>query len=649
MATDAQATILVVDDNPVTRYSTSRVLRSAGFDVLEAATGGDALRLAARAPDLVVLDVNLPDIDGFQVCRELRRQPVTARTPVVHLSATFVNDINKVQGLDAGADGYLTHPVEPPVLIATVKAFLRTRHAERAMRESEAKFKAVFEQALHGIALISDDLLFLDVNPAMARLIGTEVPAMVGKHLSAFLPVASEDVVEQVACALTQSGQWQGILPLLHHDGHPVDLEWTVSTHSDPNIRVAIIADITARRELEAERERLLASERAARAEAERANATKDEFLAALSHELRTPLNAIVGWSQVLKRMPEGAPDFRRGIDAIERNARVQAQLIADLLDVSRITSGKLNLDVQPFDPAEAVDSAIASMRPMALARNVTIVEALTTPAEPLRWDPARFQQVVWNLLDNAIKFSDTGGTVHLSLTDASDPAAVVLTVRDTGRGIVPAFLPRVFDRFGQEDATTRRTRGGLGLGLAIVKQLVEAHGGTITVHSAGENQGATFVVTMPKAWGWQATDAGGGGTSHPLDGTRVLVVEDDDDARTLVSRVLRDAHAIVCEAADVAQALGELERFDPHVMVSDVGMPRADGYDLIREVRASRPAERLPAVALTAFARDEDRARVLAAGYQRHLAKPLNAIRLLEVVFELAGTVSGHHDRHVG
>lgn len=226
-----------------------------------------------------------------------------------------------------------------------------------------------------------------------------------------------------------------------------------------------------------------------------------------------------------------------------------------------------------------------------------------------------------------------------VDLAESADGSAVVLTVHDTGRGIAAAFLPRVFDRFGQEQVTTRRTHGGLGLGLAIVKHLIDAHGGSISVHSAGENQGATFRVTMPREWGWAAVDgASRSGGAPVFDGTRVLVVEDDDDARILVSRVLRDAGAVVCDVADVAQAMAELDGFDPHVLVSDVGMPREDGFDLMRRVRASRSAERLPAVAFTAFSRDEDRVRLLAAGYQRHLSKPLNAMRLLEVVFELAG-----------
>jgi PAS domain S-box-containing protein len=637
MSAETPPVILVVDDNPATRYSTSRVLRSAGFDIVEAATGGDALTLATRRLDLVVLDINLPDIDGFEVCRELRRRRETANVPVVHLSATFVNDMDKVHGLEAGADGYLTHPIEPPVLIASVKAFLRARQAEVAMRASEAKFKAVFDQALHGIALISDGMMFLDVNPAMARILGHDHDTIVGRHLSAFVPQAFEPSVEAIRTGLPATGSWRGAFPVVHADGRAIDLEWTVSIHSSPDVRLAIVTDVSDRKAIEKERERLLASERAARAEAERANSSKDEFLAALSHELRTPLNAIVGWSQVLKiKVHGGDPEMVQGVAAIERNARVQAQLISDLLDVSRIIAGKLSLDLQSFDPREAVEASIDALRPVAEAQGIAVEMALDPAAPALVWDPARFQQVVWNLLENALKFSEPGGKVRVELVNARD--GLRLSVCDNGRGISPEFLPHIFDRFRQEDATTRRRHSGLGLGLAIVKRLVDAHGAAVTVGSAGEGHGATFTVTMPHVDRRVVSAHEQRRGTPDLHGVRVLVVEDDADARAFVQRVLRDAGAEVCEAGDVASALTLIGTFMPHVLVSDIGMPREDGYDLIRRVReGGYGADVLPAVALTAFAREEDRQRALGAGYQQHLAKPISVTRLLEITADLA------------
>ena len=649
MSAKGSATILVVDDNAATRYSTSRVLRAEGFSVFEAGTGQDALALALGRPvDLVVLDVNLPDLDGFEVCRRLRATAKTSRTPVIHLSATFVNDVDKVQGLDAGADGYITHPVEPPVLVATVNAFLRARRAEDAMRESEAKFKAVFEQALNGIALLSHEMIFLEVNPAMCATLGRPRDQVIGKHISAFHTGASEQRISEISLALDTTGAWRGTLPVLHADGRQIELEWSLSIHSGPGTRLAITTDVTERREIEAERERLLASERAARTEAERANQVKDDFLATLSHELRTPLNAIVGWSQLLKQRVEGGnPEVVAGVHAIERNARVQAQLIADLLDVSRIASGKLQLDRQWFDPAEGIAAAIETVRAAATARGIVIRVDVESHGETILWDSSRFQQVVWNLIDNAVKFSPDDGEVRvrLCLTDTD----VELSVRDQGRGISEEFLPYVFEPFRQEFAGTKRGHGGLGLGLAIVRQLVEAHDGQIKVQSPGEQQGSTFTVRLPRQ-GRQHVPAPAPAASvdiPSLRGIRVLVAEDDDDARLLVRRMLEDAGAQVLAVADVESALAHLDRFGPSVVISDIGLPQQDGYDLIRRIRdRGHTADTLPAIALTAFARDDERARALSAGYQMHLSKPAAPAQLLTVVVALVQRARRHAGR---
>ncbi len=637
-----RAVILVVDDNAPTRYSTARVLRQEGFTVMEAGTGQDALQLAwTEELDLVVLDVNLPDIDGFEVCRRLRASARTVRTPVIHLSATFVNDVDKVQGLDAGADGYITHPVEPPVLVATVNAFLRARRAEDALRESEAKFKAVFEHALNGISLLSHDMIFLEANPAACATFGRDRSQVVGKHISAFSAAGHDDRIVEITAELDATGAWRGTMPVLHADGRLIELEWSVSIHSGPGIRLAITSDVTQRKEAEAERERLLASERAARTDAERANRVKDDFLAALSHELRTPLNAIVGWSQLLKpRLAHAERDVVAGIEAIERNARIQAQLIADLLDVSRVASGKLQIERQWFDPADAVQSAVDTVAATAKARGIEIVVTVAGDREPLLWDPARFQQVVWNLLDNAVKFSPDGGCVDVRLSETA--SHLELAVSDRGKGISADFLPYVFEPFRQEHAGTKRGHGGLGLGLAIVRQLVEAHDGQIAVTSPGDNQGTTFTVRLHRQ-GRQPAQApvqprtATSEAAPSLAGARLLIVEDDDDARILIRRLLEDAGADVCAVADVASALADLDEAPPALLISDIAIPDQDGYDLISQIRArGYDADTLPAIALTAFARSEDRERALAAGYQAHLSKPVAASQLLTVTATL-------------
>jgi PAS domain S-box-containing protein len=644
--TVAPATILVVDDNPASRYATSHVLRSEGFRIFEAGSGQEALALAQQGVDLVVLDVNLPDIDGFEVCRRLRAVPATARTPVIHLSATFVNAADQVRGFEMGADGYITHPVEAPVLIATVNAFLRTRRAEDAMRASEAKFKAVFEQAPSGIALFGDDMLFLDVNPATCAAFGRDADALIGQPLSRLLPTGSLPSLDEIDRELALSGVWRGAFPIVRADGRLVPLEWIVSQHSVAGTRLAILTDISERRAIEADRERLLGTEQAARADAERASRLKDDFLAALSHELRTPLNAIVGWAELLRRRvdPHDA-EMTRGVQAIARNARVQTQLIADLLDISRITSGKLSLDRSWFDPRETIEASVGALGGVAKAREVTIQCDIESTGD-LYWDQARFQQVIWNLLDNALKFSRRGGAVAIRLVDTAD--GLELSVRDEGRGIASEFLPFIFDRFRQEDATTRRQYGGLGLGLAIVKELVESHGGSVSAHSEGADRGALFTVRLQRADApRQATSLGDAAAAPTLQGVRVLVVENDEDSRSLIARMLAQTHAHVHDVADVRSALDALDTFAPDLVVSDIGLPGEDGYDLIRQVRSRGfDAGRLPAIALTAYARSEDRTRALEVGYQRHLVKPVDFTQLIRAATSLVRQGVGRGQR---
>ncbi len=652
MSTENPSSILVVDDNPAGRYATSRVLRAAGFTLLEAATGAEALSLSTGA-DLVVLDVNLPDISGFEVCRHIRSIPHTARLPVIHLSASFVKDTDKVEGLDAGADGYLTHPVEPQVLVATVNAFLRARRAEDEMRKSEAKFKAIFDQALTGILLVSKDLVYLEVNPAMCRLLGRPREEIIGRHHSSFVPASYEHDTVAIAREVEERGSWRGTFPLIRADGKHVELEWSIASHSIPGVRLAIVNDVTDRKAYEAERERLLASERAAREEAERANRLKDEFLATLSHELRTPLNAIVGWSQILKQGKPTDADIAEGIDAIDRNAQSQAQLIADLLDVSRITSGKLRLDVRPIDPAATVQAALATIMPAIQAKGIRLLSNLNPNSGPITGDPDRLQQVIWNLVNNAVKFTPKGGTIQVALERINSHVSIKVT--DNGQGIKPDFLPHIFERFRQENASTTRNQGGLGLGLAIVQHLVEMHGGTTSAYSKGEGHGSTFTVNLPisavhsefppdqPAHETPAFEDGPlpiPSTPFPLTGlrgVRALVVDDDADARAVLKRVLSRHGAEVAEASDVPAALKILSEFAPHVLISDVGIPDRDGYDLIRSVRAKGyTPEQLPAIALTAFARNEDRTLSIRAGFQTHLSKPVAADELLAAVWTL-------------
>jgi len=393
------------------------------------------------------------------------------------------------------------------------------------------------------------------------------------------------------------------------------------------------------------ERKLLLDRERSARAEAERTSQMKDEFLATLSHELRTPLTAILGWAQVLRRGSRGQEDLHRGLETIERNARSQAQLIEDLLDMSRITSGKVLLDMKQLAPTTVVDAAIETVRPAADAKGIRI-ERHYQPAGHVAGDASRLQQVVWNLLSNALKFTPRGGTVSVAIREAE--GHVEITIADTGIGIRPEFLAHVFERFRQADASTTRRHGGLGLGLSIVKHLVEQHGGTVAVGSEGEGLGSSFTVRLPLASGVvRSRPAHAPQRSNrqslpelglrDLNGLRVLVVDDEADARDLVQRILSECNAQVLTAANAEEALAIARQGQLDLLVSDIGMPDTDGFQLLAQVRALRKGSSVPAIALTAFARSEDRLRALESGFLDHVPKPVEPSELIATVARVA------------
>ncbi|KYF74224.1 hypothetical protein BE17_21920 [Sorangium cellulosum] len=432
--------------------------------------------------------------------------------------------------------------------------------------------------------------------------------------------------------------------------------------------RVWILRDITKRRRAEEalqdktrileraadERARLLETERASRAELERVSVMKDEFLATLSHELRTPLNAILGWSELLLEQSGDAAELRQGLETIARNARAQAQLIEDLLDMNRIISGKVRLDVQRTDLAAVVDAAVDSVRPSVEAKGIRLRKVIDPLAGPVSGDPNRLQQVVWNLLSNAVKFTPRGGKIDVLLERVS--SHIEITVHDSGVGIAPELLSQIFERFRQADSSTTRRFGGLGLGLSIVKQLVELHGGTVHAESSGAGQGSTFVVCLPLHVVREAPER-----EHPttakaipprqgeiaLAGIKVLVVEDEPDARELLKWVLARSKADVVTASSATEGFDLVRTAHPDVVVSDIGMPGKDGYQFMREVRSLPPSEggKVPAIALTAFARSEDRTKAMLAGYQVHLAKPIEPRELAATIRSLAGRTGDARD----
>jgi signal transduction histidine kinase len=400
---------------------------------------------------------------------------------------------------------------------------------------------------------------------------------------------------------------------------------------------------VTEKRVLERERDELLVREREARAEAERANEAKDLFLATLSHELRTPLNAILGWARILNDRTLDRNRLRHALGVIERNANVQLQLINDLLDVSRIISGKLELKTTSLDPVKICEAALDAVRPDLDAKSMTVEKVIDPSVRQILGDPARLQQVVWNLVSNAIKFSATGGKVRLGLRQFA--SQVEILVSDSGRGIPAEFLPHIFDRYSQAKVADRQSHGGLGLGLAIVQNLVEMHGGSVHASSDGEGHGAAFTVLLPVETTSRTTTARAERKAttptrtERLDGVRVLFIDDSADARDLVSTILTDRGAIVrtCDSSDAA--LAALARERPDVVISDIEMPGGDGYELIRALRV-RDEDRqapIPAIALTGATRAEDRIRMLAGGFQLHVPKPVDPAELVAAVAALA------------
>ncbi|HWQ32109.1 MAG TPA: PAS domain S-box protein [Blastocatellia bacterium] len=909
--TETAPVILNVDDYAVSREGVSELLRQAGWQVTEAATGEEALRLSAELqPQLVLLDVKLPDISGYEVCQRLKAGPATASIPVLLVSGVYAEGGDKVRGLESGADGYLVKPVAAAELIATIRALLRMRRAEEEVRRSQRELADFFENAPVGFHWVGPDGRILQANQAELDLLGYTREEYIGHHIAEFH--ADQDVIgemleqlrkgqtlhdrearlrakdgsiryvlvssnvlwkdgqfvhsrcftrditerkqaemllresekrfrvmadtapmmiwlagtdkhcyyfnkswldftgrtmEQEACygwatgihpddydrcleIYTTSfdarepfileyrlrrydGQYRWVLdkgvPRFNADGgfagfigSAMDIHERRQTEEalraseqfnrsvlessadcikvlDPDGRllamnspglammeiddftpyigsdwlsfwegdsrqaasqaiaaaragevgrftafcrtargapkwwdvvispitdgqgrterlVAVSRDITERRMLEEERDRLYQSEQIARVRAEEASRLKDEFLAIVSHELRAPLNAIQGWIRLLREGHLSPEEAERAMETIERSAYSQNRIISDLLDVSRIITGKLRLNVRPLDPARVIEAAIEAVRPAAEARLVRIQKILDQGAGPVSGDSDRLQQIVWNLLSNAIKFTPKGGSVQVRLERVNSHLEII--VSDTGQGIKPELLPYIFDRFRQGDSSSTRRHGGLGLGLAIVRHLTEMHGGTVRAESQGEGRGATFIIRLPllnahrQTPGPQRVPPAVSSTIAKLDcppeltDLRVLIVDDDADARDLVRTILAQCGAEVKTAGSADEALAmlaESEKWLPELLISDIEMPDKDGYQLIREVRALAPDRggRIPAIALTAYARVEDRLRALATGFQMHVSKPVEPAELLTITASLTGRLA--------
>ncbi|HEY9812998.1 MAG TPA: response regulator, partial [Candidatus Sericytochromatia bacterium] len=586
-----QITILNVDDSTVGRYAITRTLQQAGFAVKEAATGQEALRLAAQLPDLIILDVKLPDMSGFQVCQTIKANPETFSIPILHLSAKYVSSEDKVQGLDSGADAYLVQPVEPIELIATVKALLRIKQAEDIAKSVAQEWNTTFDAINDGICLLDSQGRILRCNQATIDLFNNLCQELVGQFFSElaekFFDSNQRDELTKIhntpirkVLELKSKNRWFRVTadPVLNKRG--------VCTGS-----VYILSDISERKSLEETLQKRAE-------ELQQANRIKDEFLATLSHELRTPLNSMLGWARLLRTRTFDQVTTTRALETIERNANVQSQLIEDILDVSRIITGKHRLNIRPVELVTVIEGAMNAVRPAAEAKEIELQTVLASSNNLILGDSDRLQQILWNLLSNAIKFTPNHGRVEVRLEHIN--SEVEIQVSDTGRGINPNFLPYVFDRFRQADGTSTRSHAGLGLGLAIVRHLVELHGGTVHATSLGEGLGATFTVKLPIATnllveGIESKDSSEVITtaedsviknSLTLQGVQILIVDDQADSLAFLAAGLEEYGAVVTTATSADEALNALKKLQLDVLISDIGMPEVDGYELIDQVR---------------------------------------------------------------
>lgn len=642
----SRITVLNVDDTTASRYTKSRMLRQAGYKVVEAGNGAEALRVVRELlPQLVLCDVNLPDMSGIEVCRRIKADPLTRSIPVVQISATFVTPKDQELGLEGGAEIYLTEPIEPLELVTVVRVLLRLHSTERGLVQSEARWRSFVDSNIIGVVICQFDR-FIEANDAFLRITGyTREEVVSGLTWRSITPPESMDRSEAARAELRTRGLCAPFeKEYLRKDGSRVWVMLTAATILDTEDQwMCFVLDISDRRHATVEREAAYDREHAARTQAEEATRLKDEFLANLSHELRTPMNAIIGWTHLLHSGRLEDSQRQRALESIDRGARSQAKLIEDLLDVSRIVSGKLNLSMQPVDLGAVVEAAVESQRPAAQTKGLKINVRATAPDLTVLGDVGRLQQVFLNILTNAVKFTSTGGQIDVALTRTATDAHV--SIADTGEGIAPEFLPYVFDRFRQADGTSTRTHMGLGLGLAIVRHVIELHGGTARAASEGQDKGATFTVSIPLAVDVEGTPRGPIAGRMPGNygppggfGVRVLIVEDDPETRDIIAAILERGGFSYRVATRAGEALSVLDDWRPDVIVSDIGMPDVDGYEFARQLRA-RPPERggrIPALALSAFARGEDRDLALRSGYQAHIAKPVDPADLVRAIADL-------------
>jgi signal transduction histidine kinase/DNA-binding response OmpR family regulator len=750
MDESSKTNVLLVDDRPENLLVMQSILENEGHNLVSVSSGRDALKfLLAEEVALILLDVQMPGLNGFELAELIREREQTQHTPIIFISATSVDEAYVFKGYSLGAVDYLTKPVSPEIVKSKVNFFVRLFRQNQEIKRQKALLEEANAQLdqmnaelelrvqrrtaeLHSsnvklekqIASRKQSEARLAIEHSITRTLARaeSLEAAAAPILSAFCEHLDAAfgaiwVLDDSASSLTCFAAYSphetdefrsivresliaaytmgiGVPGQVWNENAPVWLDGEYRGPKYPRAQMATAAGIRTavgfpvmigdefygvieifakeplkdkqalmnmffaigseigqfvrRRRIEAERENLLMREKTLRQQAEKANRMKDEFLATVSHELRTPLNSILGWGQILNSGGLTEAEQKNALEAIFRNAKSQSQLIDDLLDTSRLIGGNVHLELSPTPITPLIEAAIEVARPAAAAKDIEITYELRTDVESITCDAQRLQQMVWNLLTNAVKFTPKGGSVRIFFDRVDNQ--VEITVEDTGNGIAPEFRPHVFDRFRQADSSSTRSHDGLGLGLAIVRHLAELHGGTVSVESEGIGKGATFTISLPLTLTTYSSDEP---PSHPqtngsakpdgappkkLDGVRVLIVDDDSDASGMLRFALSSSGAEVRTSGSVPEAFVELNEWIPDVLLADINMPGEDGYSLIRQLRAREPEDGadIPAIALTAMARPEDSERALSSGFQLHIAKPVDIEDLSRAVRRL-------------
>lgn len=637
-------TVLIVEDSETDRYIFRRYLLAdpgVSYTILESQSAADGLALCQnRLPDGILLDIKLPDCDGFEFLSRLKAQTQGICPPVVVVSCYNDATTAAIAFKHGVEDYFVKGQANPDKVRSAMRSAIENAELRRQLQQSEDRFRTSIENLLDCFGIFSavrnDAGQIIDFRIDHLNRVALQTHWLrddaIGRTLSEVFPRYRDSGIFAEHCQVIETGEpkiKEAFALDLFDNGSLIRFYDVRSSKLNDGFVVAW-RDVTDRVRAETEREQLLSQAQIARAEAEAANHSKDEFLAIVAHELRAPLNSMFGWAKLLQAKPPTPDTLIRALQSIERSAKNQLQLIEDLLDISRMVRGELRIDRVPTQLGLVVEAAIDMIRPLAEAKQIQVVSNIDHTANEVLGDSNRLQQVVWNLLMNAVKFTPEQGKIAVALHYEESQAAI--RVSDTGKGINAEFLPYVFDRFRQAQTNAPKSHDGLGLGLAITRELVDLHEGSIIALSDGEGQGATFIVRLPLI---QATPPDSQ-TAQGLNGLKVLLIDDEPDSLEFVQFYLEHEGAIVASATSADEAIEIFQTFHPAIVISDISMPNKDGYQLLQEIRALSSDRTIPAIALTAHVNEDAKQQAFAAGYRIHLSKPLDIEQLFEAITAL-------------